>query len=136
MSIYLNKMSKNSKRRKTQKQNFKGKQPVKQEVKKKNNRKISRPLLATGMGVVLILASIFVFDIENGELKLAFAKEKAMSPIGLSDNTPRLTVDQSRIDFGDVRHNTRKLFSFTVSNTGNDNLEFERQPYINVVKGC
>jgi hypothetical protein len=47
-----------------------------------------------------------------------------------------VTVDREKIDFGKVEYNIRKTFAFTVINSGNDVLKFERNPHIEVVEGC
>lgn len=114
----------------------KKKRSKKQENQSKQPGRISRPLIAVGIATILAITTVFAFDLENGELKLAFNDNKAVSIIDLPENTPRLAVDQEEIDFGVLKHNTRKTFSFTVSNIGNDVLEFERTPYIKVDKGC
>ncbi len=123
-----------SKKKRSKKQQYKPKQSIKQESKR--SRKISRPLVAVCIAAILAITAVFAFDVENGKLKLAFNQSEATIISDLPDNTPRLSVDQEEIDFGTVKHNTRKFFSFTVTNTGNDVLKFDRPPKIKVEKGC
>jgi len=129
-------LAKKTKKRNVQKQQFRSKQPGKQESKITQTRRISRPVVAIGIVALLIIVSVFAFDFENGEIKLAFMQGKVIDNSNLPDNTPRLSVEQDEIDFGTLKHNTRKTFTFEVTNTGNDVLEFERPPKIKVVKGC
>jgi hypothetical protein len=50
--------------------------------------------------------------------------------------TPSISVDQQRIDYGDVRFDELKSFAITVTNTGDGPLRFKEQPYLEVVEGC
>jgi hypothetical protein len=87
-------------------------QPKKQQPKKQQ----SRGLIALGIGGLLIVAAVLYFVPQNG--------------------TPKLAVDREKIDFGYVKHNTKKTFAINVSNTGDGMLKFKKQPYIKVLEGC
>jgi hypothetical protein len=50
--------------------------------------------------------------------------------------TPSISVDQQRIDYGDVKFDESKSFAITVTNTGDGPLRFKEQPYIEVLEGC
>ena len=87
--------------------------------KLKRQKKISTPLVAAMIaGVLLIAAAIFMaFD-------------------GQDSGTPRLVVDQERIDYGDVAYDTPKTFTLRVTNAGDGVLRFKEKPYIQVLEGC
>lgn len=53
-----------------------------------------------------------------------------------SGGTPSVTVDQQRIDYGDVKFNVPKTFALQVTNTGDGTLKFKEKPYIQVLEGC
>jgi len=50
--------------------------------------------------------------------------------------TPSIAVDQRKIDYGDVKFNTQKIFAIRVTNTGDGVLRFKEAPYIEVLEGC
>jgi hypothetical protein len=50
--------------------------------------------------------------------------------------TPAITVDQQKIDHGDVKLNTNLTFTIKVTNAGNGTLHFRESPYIEVMEGC
>ena len=50
--------------------------------------------------------------------------------------TPRILVDQQRIDYGDVRIGESRAFKIKVTNTGSGVLRFSEKPYIEVLEGC
>jgi hypothetical protein len=49
---------------------------------------------------------------------------------------PALRVDKEVIDFGDVKINQPVEATFTITNAGDQPLQFEEQPYIELVEGC
>ena len=53
-----------------------------------------------------------------------------------ADGTPKLVVDQQKIDYGDVRLGTPESFTIKVTNTGAGVLKFKEAPYIQVLEGC
>ena len=53
-----------------------------------------------------------------------------------SGGTPRLAVDQQKIDWGTVKDGTNKIITITVTNTGEGTLRFKEKPYVQVVEGC
>jgi hypothetical protein len=87
--------------------------------KLKRQKKISTPLIAAMIaGVLLIGAAIF----------MAFGEQDS--------GTPRLVIDQERIDYGDVAYDTPKTFTLRVTNTGDGTLRFREKPYVQVLEGC
>jgi hypothetical protein len=50
--------------------------------------------------------------------------------------TPSITLDQQKIDFGEVKLDTVLSFAITVTNTGDGVLRFEEAPYIEILEGC
>jgi hypothetical protein len=85
-------------------------------LKKKN---ISPLTLMIGGGVLLIAAALFIV-FGNGD----------------GGGTPALAVDQSVIDYGDVKFETDLTFAVKVTNTGDGTLRFKEEPYIEVREGC
>ena len=57
---------------------------------------------------------------------------------GASDGggTPKLVVDQEKIDYRDVHFGVNKTFAIKVTNTGDGLLRFKEEPYIQVLEGC
>ncbi len=88
--------------------------------KPRQQNKFPAPLLAlVGGGILLVaIALFFVFGGAYG------------------GGTPQLSVDQERIDYGDVTFNTPKTFAIKVTNTGDGVLRFKETPYIQVLEGC
>jgi len=72
-------------------------------------------LLAVG-GVILIVAAFFLANRGGG--------------------TPKITVDQEKIDYGYVKFGTNEAFRINVTNSGNGVLRFKEKPYIEVLEGC
>lgn len=94
-------------------------------TKKQKKSKFSLPLLILfGVGGFLLVAAMVLFTGRNRD-NAAFG-----------DGTPILKVDQERIDYGDVKFNTPKTFTITVTNIDNEVLRFTKEPYIKVLEGC
>jgi hypothetical protein len=55
---------------------------------------------------------------------------------GGSGGTPSIKVDQDKIDYGYVKFGENRQFTLRVTNTGDGNLRFKEQPYIEVLDGC
>ncbi|MCX7100124.1 MAG: hypothetical protein NTX38_01155 [Methylobacter sp.] len=90
---------------------------------KREQQKMSTPLLALLIGGVLLVIAAAVFAISgtfNGD----------------GGGTPRLVVDQEKIDYGDVHFGVNKTFAIKVTNTGDGLLRFKEKPYIQVLEGC
>jgi hypothetical protein len=91
--------------------------------KSKFKKAISKPLIALGLGgLVLILAAIF------------FALQGGSGDTG--GGTPKMVVDQDKIDFGYVKFGNNKTFSIKVTNTGDGMLRFKEAPVVEVLEGC
>jgi hypothetical protein len=88
-------------------------------LKREHNRKLSRIVLSIG-GLLLLVMAAFVFFQNND----------------FSGGTPRLAVDQQKIDWGTVKDGTNKVITITVTNIGNGTLRFKEKPYVQVVEGC
>jgi hypothetical protein len=82
---------------------------------RKQNKNFSWLLVVLGGGL-LLLATVLFANRESG--------------------TPSISVDQQRIDYGDVKFDESKSFAITVTNTGDGPLRFKEQPYIEVLEGC
>ncbi|MBI5352731.1 MAG: hypothetical protein HZB50_08860 [Chloroflexi bacterium] len=85
--------------------------------KKQKRHKKSFPWLLLALGGILILAAIFLSSNQGGGM-------------------PAITVDQQRIDYGDVKFGVNKTFAIKVTNTGDGILRFKEEPYIEVLEGC
>lgn len=94
----------------------------------KNNKKYRRQkqtrkfpwLLVLLGGGLLVLATVLFANRSGGEV----------------GGTPRIAVDQNKIDYGYVKFGGNRQFAIKVSNTGDGTLRFEEDPYIEVVEGC
>jgi len=86
--------------------------------KKQRRREFPLPLLVFG-GILLIVAAVL------------YARQG-----GGGGGTASISVDQQRIDYGDVKFNTPKSFALKVTNTGDGTLRFTEEPYIQVLEGC
>jgi hypothetical protein len=84
-------------------------------------QKISTPLVALILGGILLVATALFFVLGGGND---------------GGGTPRLVVDQEKIDYGDVHFGVSKTFTFKVTNTGDGLLRFKEKPYIQVLEGC
>lgn len=93
--------------------------------KKKYNSSKSpgKPLLALLLGGVLLIVAALFFAFSGGGG-------------GDGGGTPQLTVDQQKIDYGDVKFGVNKTFTIKVTNTGDGVLRFKDKPYIQVLEGC
>ncbi len=91
----------------------------KKHVKHKQKKNSLWVLLA--LGGVLIFAAIFLFANQNG---------------GDGGGTPKITVDQQKVDYGDVKFGVNKTFAIKVTNTGDGTLRFSEEPYIQILEGC
>lgn len=89
--------------------------------KRRPQKKIPVPLIAVLVGGVLLIAAVLFF---------------AFSGNGDNRGTPKLEVDQEKIDFGDVKFGVNKTFAIKVTNTGDGTLRFKEKPYIEVLEGC
>ncbi len=83
-------------------------------------------LLVVG-GMVLLLGLLWAWG---------RGRETADSTETDTPGQPVLEVDQSFIDYGEVKFGTPLSFRFTVTNKGNGTLRFQEEPYIEVVEGC
>lgn len=55
---------------------------------------------------------------------------------GGAGGTPKITVDQQKIDYGYVKFGTNETFRIKVTNAGDGVLRFKEKPYIEVLEGC
>lgn len=87
--------------------------------KQKQTNKFPWQFLVLGGGLLLLAAVLF-----------------ANRSGGNISGTPRLAVDQDRIDYGYVKFGENRQFAIKVTNTGDGTLRFEENPYIEVMEGC
>lgn len=85
-----------------------------------------------GVAVVAVILAVTAIG-------LLLARQGGQTSEGSAVNgaaSPRLEVDQSRIDFGDVPVNQMVKASFKLSNTGDGVLNVVAPPVPEVVEGC
>ncbi len=87
--------------------------------KQKQSRKFSWLLVLLGGGLLVFAAMLF--------------SNRSGDPGG---GTPRISVDQNKIDYGYVKFGETRQFAFKVTNAGDGTLRFKEDPYIEVVEGC
>jgi hypothetical protein len=73
--------------------------------------------MLAALGGLLLLTTIFLFSNRD-------------------TGTPRVSVDQEQIDYGEVKLDTPLSFSIAVTNTGDGVLRFKEKPYLEVREGC
>jgi hypothetical protein len=77
------------------------------------------PWLFVAMGGIFLMIAAFFLANQGGD-----------------GGTPSLTVDQQKIDYGDVKFGVNKTFAIQVTNSGDGELRFREEPYIEVLEGC
>jgi hypothetical protein len=87
---------------------------------RKHNQKKNFPWLLVVLGGGLLLLATVLFANRNGD----------------SGGMPSISVDQQKIDYGYVRFGETRSIAVKVTNSGDGNLRFKEQPYIEVVEGC
>ena len=88
--------------------------------RQKQKKNFPWPIVIFG-GVLLIVAAIFFANQGNGNA---------------GGGTPKITVDQQKIDYGYVKFGNNEQFSLKVTNTGDGILRFKEKPYVEVLEGC
>ena len=86
--------------------------------KQKQRGNVPWLILALGGGLLLLAAILFANRSGDG------------------GGTPLISVDQQKIDYGYVKFGETRSIAVKVTNTGDGNLRFKEQPYIEVVEGC
>jgi hypothetical protein len=87
---------------------------------KRQKQKQKFPWIFLALGGVFIVLAAFLFARQGGD----------------GGGTPAITVDQQRIDYGDVKFNVEKTFAIKVTNIGDGTLRFKEEPYVEIVEGC
>ena len=90
---------------------------------RKQKQRKSTPWVLFAFGGILIIVAIVLFTNRSGS----------------GDNgggTPKITVDQQKIDFGYVKFGNDKTFQIKVTNSGTGTLRFTENPYVEVLEGC
>ena len=93
-------------------------------MNKKHNKQKQRkgfPWTIVVFGGILLIVAAFFFARQGGDS---------------GGGTPSITVDQQKIDYGDVKFGVEKTFAVKVTNTGDGTLRFKEEPYIEVLEGC
>ncbi len=94
-------------------------------MNKKHNKQKQRkgfPWTFVVISGILLIVAAFFFARQGGD--------------GGGGGTPSITVDQQKIDYGDVKFGVNKTFAVKVTNTGDGTLRFKEEPYIEVLEGC
>jgi hypothetical protein len=95
-------------------------------IQKKPKRWRIPIILATAGVVALVAAMLLDFDI--GGRPVDFTPDV----IG----APAISVDNERINYGDVKLGTTLKTDFRVTNIGSEDLKFTSRPYVEVKEGC
>jgi hypothetical protein len=90
--------------------------------KRKQQEKLPKPLIGLIIGGILLVIAAAVFAVFGGS--------------DAGGGTPKLVVDQEKIDYGDVHFGVNKTFAIKVTNAGDGLLRFKEKPYIEVLEGC
>ncbi|MCO6453062.1 MAG: DUF1573 domain-containing protein [Caldilineales bacterium] len=83
------------------------------------------------LGLVLILAGAALLAIIAYLIIEPSRPDNAVSAQG-----PRLEVDQTTVDYGQVKFNTPIESVFTLRNVGDAPLKIEQTPEVELVEGC
>jgi hypothetical protein len=94
----------------------------------RKRKRTKRPwqLLLVLSGLILVAVGIFSTGRKD---------ETPRVPIEVKGQ-PNLKVDQELVDFGEVKFEQPVYATFTLTNTGDQTLHFNEQPYIEVLEGC
>lgn len=93
---------------------------TKKNQKYRNQKKRrSFPWLLVALGGALVVFAAMLFANRSG-----------------GDGMPAISVDQRKIDYGNVKFGVNKSFAIKVTNTGDGTLRFKQDPFIEVVEGC
>ncbi len=87
---------------------------------------VKKPRIRLVIGLAAMLAG----------LTLLSACASGLLPGGNAATSPRLLVDQDRIDFGQVPYNKPVKAVFQLRNGGDQTLRIVGEPQVDVVKGC
>jgi hypothetical protein len=95
---------------------------------KKNNKKYSKQkqrqtfpwLFVVLGGALLLVAAVFLANRSGGD----------------GVDSPSISIDQNKIDYGYVKFGENRQFRLKVTNSGDGTLRFGEQPYIEVLEGC
>jgi hypothetical protein len=89
-----------------------------------NSTSNSRSIFLIVLAGIAILTAGIVFAAQAGG-------QETSGTVG-----PQLSVDQERIDFGQVQMGQPVSAQFTITNTGDETLRLTKEPYIEVKEGC
>lgn len=78
---------------------------------------------------------LHIYLIMGGALLLVVAAYWWLIRPGV-EKPPAISVDQTQINFGDVKLGTPVSFKIRVTNNGEGPLKFKETPYIEVLEGC
>ncbi len=80
------------------------------------------PWVLFAFGGILIVAAIVLVANRGGD--------------NASGGTPKIAVDQQKIDYGYVKFGNDEQFQLKVTNMGDGVLRFKEKPYVEVLEGC
>ena len=94
--------------------------------KRRRSRSSATAIIALAGGILLVIfAGVSFLGRSNS----------SRAPIEVAGQ-PRLKVDRSSIDLGDVSLGTTVEASFVLTNVGDQPLSLTQAPYIEVIEGC
>lgn len=83
------------------------------------------PFILLAVGGLLVIGALIAF------------KKPAPSLAAINvKGSPSLTVDQEKIDLGDIKLGKTVKVTFKLTNVGDQPLRFSKAPYIEVAEGC
>lgn len=94
--------------------------------RKRRQRNRWIPVLLGLGGLALLLLAVMTLSSNGSGSKAAIEVNGA----------PSLKVDKEQVDLGDVKLGRTVEVSFKVTNVGDQTLQLNEQPYIDVVEGC
>lgn len=92
------------------------------------------PYLIAGIGVVLLVIVGAFFLLRGGDEEIKEEIDPNFTP--QVSGSPRLEVAQDTQDLGDVKFEQMVSSTFTIRNVGDEPLVFQREPQVELVRGC
>ena len=98
-----------------------------QERRRKERKRNTFILMIIG-GLLIVSAGIVI-----GKNALGNRVDSALVEVS---GQPSLKIDKELIDYGDVKLNTNLTFDLVLTNVGDQILEINETPYVEVKEGC
>lgn len=92
------------------------------------------PYLIAGIGAVLLVIIGAFFLLRGGDEEVKEEIDPNFTP--QVSGSPRLEVVPDTQDLGDVKFEQMVSSTFTIRNVGDEPLVFQREPQVELVRGC